>query len=257
MEGAPSTICPGCKDIALLAEKVVTCERCETTYHESCWHQQGSRCTTAGCEDVVPKNLEKQLTPRSGNLPMRVQSGELGPGGFRINTSGGVGRLVPWSEFEFIASGVIELDLTMETPRSAMRAMLRKLMGDQGQPQHHLRQIRETYLVDIFLTGQDAPLRIDSSAINYRSLLGEVSQASHRNFLQLLNKLVQWAGECRLDGSTVALITSKRYAIKHYASVYEFEMEAHICRQRPAEHTFAKDVKIPEGGGVKIAEWEE
>ncbi len=257
--------CPACKDVALLAERITTCQRCETIYHEACWRRNGNRCSDPACEAEVearrgdseaspPVELAERrpVGPRTG-LPIRVQSGALTEEGLRLQTGAGE-RTVAFSSIQMLGVGIIELDLTVDMPKSAMRAMIRKLMGDEGQPNQQRRSIRETYLLDIYVHDLDSPLRIDSSVVNYKSLLGEASYQSMRNFLKLVAKIARAHPDIRLDSSAVALLAGRRYEVRRYSSVYEFEMESHINRTRIEEQTRSAEIEVREDPVVEAEE---
>ncbi|MHB2019288.1 MAG: hypothetical protein ACYCW6_20245 [Candidatus Xenobia bacterium] len=244
-------VCLGCNDVVLLVEKTSFCEACESIYHERCWRRQSNHCVKADCKNANPNAHlmpPSESGPRPGavrsSLPSRVQTGRISSDSFHVLTSAGE-RDVPWSSVQMLGVGIIELDLTVEMPRSAMRAMLRKLMGDDSQPTPQRRNIRETYLLDVFIADQDAPLRIDSSSVNYKQILGEASYQSHRNFLKLVTRIAEYSKEARLDASCVALLSNRRSDVKRYQSIYEFEMEVTINRNRLREQTPITEVSLP------------
>jgi hypothetical protein len=281
---ANAKICRLCMQDIALEHTTTACPRCNTPYHSNCWEENpncryeqcpslrnGSQPETAtpapaggdgenymdwvtgddgnraaafyqGRQPVPPEQRLERLSRTS--LPVRVKSGEFSEGALNLETANGRCE-VSWDQVEFICLGVIE-DQVGEGPanRSGLRNMVRKLFFGENNNEQVKRKTRDTYLLDVYVRGQEPPYRFEAINVNYRSFLGRVSYISAKNFLRLVARLASKSRESYLDASTVALLEATRERIRRYASVNDFELESTLHRERLDTQTKCSSLEI-------------
>lgn len=202
-------------------------------------------------EDSVQEEDRRDVERRAasltrGALPVRVKSGEFSGQTMSLETAGGRVSL-RWDQVQFIALGIIEDSVgDQEAARSGLRSMIRKLFfGESTSNQSRARQVRETYLLDVYAAEQPAAYRFDGTNVNYRSFLGDVSYISSQNFQRLTARIVSDAVECRLDASAAAYMTGHREKVRRFPNVYDFELESAQNRERLDEQTPRSRIEVP------------
>ncbi len=160
------------------------------------------------------------MTEKKGKLPIRVKGGTIHPEHLFLETAEEIIE-VPWEKIKLLSLGVIEEKVGMEElPRSFIRNVLRSIFYGEK-----MKEVRKTYLLDIFVEGAEVPFRLDSSFINYRSFLPRPSHISIQNFKKLLNIFVHQARDSRLALSLVAFLCGRMTEVKGFGSIYDYEIE--------------------------------
>jgi hypothetical protein len=104
--------------------------------------------------------------------------------------------------------------------------MFGKIMGKDDRAEKKVRTQQEFVLLDLYLSSQDAPFRLDSASLNYREFLGGDSAfISKHNFYRLVVRLGRKAVNARLNDNAVAFIRRKREQMRPHGAIYDFEVE--------------------------------
>jgi len=178
-----------------------------------------------------PTPEDDRKASEKSSLPLRVRAGAFHDDHFAIETSQEVFE-IPWDKVTLLTMGIIEEDVAdVDGPRSGMRNFVRKMFFGEDSGQNAVKkQVREVYLLDLYVERMDTPFRIESTSINYRRLLPEAGYVSFQNFLSLAQLI---AGRCRMsrfDCSCFDFLGGRRDQVRRYASVYDFDLESHTAR---------------------------
>lgn len=166
-----------------------------------------------------------------GKLPVRVKSGAMTDDCLHIITSCDE-KDIEWASIEYICLGAIdEATRGTEAPKSNMRKVFSKIFfGEQSKDEIEKAPMRTSYVIDIYTKNQECAFRLDSSNINYKSFLEDVSYMSFHNFKILLQKLVDNAKNSYFNKSAIALLLRKKDKIQRYSSIYDFELDTQRSR---------------------------
>ncbi|MDQ7822155.1 MAG: hypothetical protein RDV48_05105 [Candidatus Eremiobacteraeota bacterium] len=187
---------------------------------------------------------EESTRDRYGTkIPVRIKSGFFTEENLHIITQCEE-KDIPLSQIEYVCLGAIEeLVGGAEAPKSNVRSVIRKfLFGEKTEDEHVKPTKRTLFIVDIYVKGLDAAYRFDSSNINYKSFLGEVSYISFHNFKRLFKTLVDHTKESFFNKSAVALLMKRQDKITRYPSVYDFELECQNRRTRLSDEIHWKSL---------------
>lgn len=193
------------------------------------------------------------------NLPIRVKGGRFEAECLIVETAGGP-RQVAWSSIQLLCLGAIREELRNKTKMSGVRKMVRVLFfGEPREMQREGKEYREVYLLDLFVDGQPAALRIDSASVNYKRFLGRASFISDQNFRRLLTEIARRSPQCRLDLSAVAYLSRLKEQVERFPNVVEFEVEAQKNRANLISQIPQSEVHLEEDfpPGEELAEEEE
>lgn len=180
-------------------------------------------------EGCVSSTLSSQRY--TSKIPVRIKSGCFKENCLSITT--GCEELnIDWASVEYICLGVIDEDAGGgDAPKSNMRNMIRKLFfGDKPQDEQTKPQKKTQYILDIYAKDRACAYRFDSTNINYKAFLEEVSYISLHNFKRLLQALSEHARESYFNRSAVALLIKRQDKCHRYASVTDFELDCQQCR---------------------------
>ncbi|MHC9540894.1 MAG: hypothetical protein AB9903_15425 [Vulcanimicrobiota bacterium] len=166
-------------------------------------------------------------------IPIRIKSGSVDDEAIHIITSC-ESRNIPWGSVEYICLGAIDERIgASDGPKSNMRNVIRKLFfGEKTQDDNAKPDMRTQYILDIYVKDQDAAYRFDSTNINYKAFLGEVSYVSFLNFKKLVKLISDHARNSYFNRSLLALLMKKNDKVHHFNSVYDFELECQNTRTR-------------------------
>ncbi len=159
-------------------------------------------------------------------IPIRTKSGSINDEALHIITSC-ESKIIPWSSIEYICLGAIDDRVAAaDGPKSNMRSVIRKLFfGEKMQDDSAKPAIRTQYILDIYIKDREAAYRFDSSTINYKAFLGEVSYVSFLNFKKLVKLIADRARDSYFNRSLLSLLMKKNDRVHHYGSSYDFELE--------------------------------
>jgi len=175
------------------------------------------------------QNLEEGRIPTP--MPLRVKSGGLEPDVLLIYTANSVNK-IDWAKVELLSLGIIREEVIGgKTPKSVVRMRLRQmLLGDDSKNSDKVQAFRDTYLLDIYVRGEESPYRIDSSNVDYRSFLLKCGYSSSKNFRILLKKIAFYSRNSRLDPGIVAYLKRIKENLRIYKTVYDFELDSQKYR---------------------------
>jgi len=180
-------------------------------------------------------------------VPLRIKSGTINEDFIEVYTSE-IRKKIPWEDIELLSLGIVHVEKdTGEAPKSAIRIRLRQiLLGDPDRQIDEKREWRDTYLLDIYVKGEQTPYRIDHSSINYRSLIRNPGYVSSINFRKLLIKIAYHSKSARLDPCIIAYISNNKKKLRFYNTVYDFELESQVFRKHVHKLIPRVEVDIPE-----------
>jgi hypothetical protein len=186
-----------------------------------------------------------------GKIPLRIKSGHFSQEYFHMVTSSGE-IAIPLSSIHYICLGIIEEQAAnADGPKSNMRNVIRKLFfGEKPQDDNQKQPTRKLFLVDIYVEGQEAPYRLDSSNINYKTFLGEVSYISQHNFKKLFSLIVDQGTHGRFNRSAAAFYIKKPDRVHVYNSIYDFELDCQHSRAKIKKEISWADIR--EGRALEI-----
>lgn len=189
--------------------------------------------------DIIEHEVHDQhrqpMHERSTPLPRRVKSGKITDQALTFDIPDQEPLEVPWDQVELMALGLIEETPTdVSGPKGAMRQMFGKLTGKASDNEERkMRQVREVYLLDVFVAHHDRPFRMDSATVNYKAFLGaDMSFVSFQNFFRLATRLARNAINAKFDESLVHFFNRRRDQVRKYSAVYDFELELQQIRQK-------------------------
>lgn len=206
--------------------------------------------------EPMPDEVEEKVTrsyARSTPLPTRVRSGQMEKDCLLLEAVE-----VPWQDIELITLGVIDqIVRDADAPKTTMQKMMGKVMGkeDDKKSSRGQKEVREVYLLDLYVKGHPGAFRIDSGNLNYRSFLDEVGYVSLHNFYRFCVRLVRGASGTRVDDSMVAFLNRRREAVRHYNAVYDYELEAQQMLDRIDSLTPQAELDLSRESWVD--EWDE
>lgn len=158
-------------------------------------------------------------------VPIRVKSGSIEYDGLSVYTANKTGKIA-WDDIELIALGIIRERIMDEAPKSEVRMLVRSLFfGESVKAHHKEKPHRETYLLDIYVKGQESPYRIDHTVVNYKSFLGKCGYSSLDNFKMLAREISKSAVNSKIDSNMMIYIRGSREGLAKYKTVYDFELE--------------------------------
>jgi ankyrin repeat protein len=159
-------------------------------------------------------------------IPIRIKSGSINDEALQIVTST-ENRNIPWGAVEYICLGAIDECISAsDGPKSNMRNVIRKLFfGEKTQDDSAKPAMRTQFILDIYVRDQEAAYRFDSTNINYKAFLGDVSYVSFLNFKKLVKLITDHARNSYFNRSLLALLQKKNDKVHHYNSFYDFELE--------------------------------
>lgn len=158
-------------------------------------------------------------------VPIRVKSGSIESDGLFINTANKTEKIA-WEDISLIALGIIREKILDEAPKSEVRMMIRSLFfGESVKGHHKEKPHRETYLLDIYVKGQESPYRIDHTVVNYKSFLGKCGYSSLENFKMLAGEIAKSAEHSKVDNNMMIYTKGSREGLVKYKTVYDFELE--------------------------------
>lgn len=196
--------------------------------------------------DIIEHEVHEQRHPvhgRSTPLPKRVKVGKVTEQTLQFFLPDQELIEFPWDQIELMALGLIEEAATdVSGPKGAMRQMFGKLTGKASENEERkTRQVREIYLLDVYIKNHDQPFRMDSATVNYKSFLGaDMSYVSFQNFFRLATRLARHAVNARFDEALVAFFTRRKDGVKKFPAVYDYELELQQSRQK-LEHLATHD----------------
>jgi hypothetical protein len=201
-------------------------------------------------EEILDNGKDRHLSAL-GKIPQRIKSGRFTSEYLQIVTASGEID-IPLSSIQYICLGLIEEPiLSDDGPKSNMRNAIRKLFfGEKPQDDNHKQALRKLYIVDIYVEGQEAAYRMDSSSINYKTFLGEVSYISQHNFKRLFGMIVDHGKNSRFNRSAVAFHIKKQDRVHTFNSICDFEMDCQHNRARLEREISWND--IHEGKALNI-----
>jgi len=166
-------------------------------------------------------------------IPIRIKSGAVNDEALHVITSY-ESRNIPWGAIEYICLGAIDERISAsDGPKSNMRNVIRKLFfGEKTQDDSGKPDMRTQFILDIYVKDQDAAYRFDSTNINYKAFLGEVSYVSFLNFKKLVKLISEHARNSYFNRSLLALLMKKNDKVHHFNSIYDFELECQNTRTR-------------------------
>jgi hypothetical protein len=184
----------------------------------------------------------------SSSLPMRVRSGSFLSDHFVIETSQEVFE-IPWDKIELLALGIVEEEVgETEGPKSGMRNFIRKVFfGDETSQKGTKKQMREVYLLDMYVGKLDVPFRFESTSINYRKLLKEAGYVSFQNFMNLAQSIARHCTASRFDASCFEFLSGRKDLARRYGSVYDFDLESHTARAQLKDQRLRSDLFPAQG----------
>lgn len=165
---------------------------------------------------------------RSIPLPSRVRTGAFEDDELVLENA-----RIPWGEVECLALGIIDLVVKeAEAPRGAMRKMMGKVMGkdEENKSSNRSGQVRETYIVDLFVEGEPRAFRLESGNVSYRQFLDEVGYVSLHNFYKFCVHLTRRCTEAKVNPGMAAFLKRKRESVEHFPALYDFELEVQAQR---------------------------
>lgn len=179
-------------------------------------------------------------------IPIRIKSGRIENDQMVIHTSKTT-KKISWEDIELLSLGIVHVEKgTGEAPKSGIRIRLRQiLLGDPDRQMDKKKEWRNTYLLDIYVKGEQTPYRIDHSSINYRSILKNPGYVSSSNFRKLVIKIAYHSNNARLDPCMIAYIAQEKNKLKFYNTVYDFELESQVYRKHIHKLIPRVEVDIP------------
>lgn len=174
-------------------------------------------------------------------LAQRVRTGAFEDSA--LNLEGGV---VPYSEIEYIALGVIHHNLgNMEPPKGMMRQVVGKIMGKNDRAESKASRVQESTFLDLYSSAHDAPFRLEAANVNYRAFLGKDAQyISRHNFYRLVVWLARRCSQARVNDGLRAFLERRREGVKTYGAVYDFELETQNELARLESMTAVSDLPL-------------
>lgn len=158
---------------------------------------------------------------------VRVKSGKISPETLVINTLKGE-KEISWQDIEFMCLGIIsEVIPSIHGPVPPIKKMVTNvLLGKGSEKEEKVKNIRTSYILDIFIKEKNEVLRFDSAYINYKSFLETIDYISLNNFKTLLKKISNLAAECVKDKCLCAFLDNQRDSLIYYKSLNDFEIES-------------------------------
>jgi hypothetical protein len=159
---------------------------------------------------------------RAVGLAMRVRAGCITETHIELE-----GAQVAWGDIQLVAMGQIQHSLgSMDPPKTMVRQMFGKIMGKDDKAERKAKNHQESFLLDIYAANSDAPFRLDSVNINYRSFLGADQQfISMHNFFRLVVRIARGATQARVNEAAAYFLMRKRDQIRPVGAIYDFELE--------------------------------
>lgn len=162
-------------------------------------------------------------------LPHRVSSGSIEPGGLKIVLQNKT-DFFSWESFLRIFIGIVDEPVfeSPPTPYIRIKAAFEKLFANEKEPQVQKRIRRKIY-IDFFIRDLNQPLRMEASAVDYRSFLSGVGPNSLHNLKKFLEALAEKLPPAALDSSYSAYLNNEKEPALIFPNVYEFQEN---CRER-------------------------
>lgn len=162
-------------------------------------------------------------------LPQRIVNGSIKPEGFEIFTAEKK-QLIPWNSIQLVCLGLVE-EPALEMPKNfytQIRDAFKHFFSKE-EKQNEGQPVRQTYYLEMFVSGQALPLRMESTSINYRSFIEEVDYVSSSNFKKFLQLLTAKLPDCVFTESIYAILENQKSNIKKFGNIYEFQRD---CQER-------------------------
>jgi hypothetical protein len=162
-------------------------------------------------------------------LPQRIVNGSMKPEGFEVIIAEKA-QLIPWNNIQLVCLGLVE-DPVLETPKNfynQIRDTLKNFFSKEKN-QAETPLVRQIYYLELFAAGQDLPLRMESTSINYRSFIQEADYISENNFKKFLSLLTAKLPDCVFTESIYAILKNQKSDIKKFGNIYEFQRD---CQER-------------------------
>lgn len=195
---------------------------------------------------------------RSLPLPLRVKSGSFQPDRLVVETAKEILE-IPWVAVRLVALGLVEEKVETEATaynlEKMMGGMSRLVRGSGGRDENRITSTRETYLLDLYVQGNPEPLRFDSSHLNYRAFLGQISYVSFQNFFRLVHGLASRATEARFSPALVHFLARRRDQVQRFPALYEFELDTQARLQALERQAAWSDLDL--GRSTWAEEWAE
>ncbi len=175
-------------------------------------------------ENIVPENDNEANPSLYNKIPIRIKSGKITETEMEIITSRET-KIVKFEDIDYICLGIIdEKIISSEPPKSGMRNMVRGLFfGKEDSKEKKIQpDSRRTELLDIYVKEQEAPYRIDASAVNYKELLSDISYRSADNFRSLVKSICIKATGSHFNKSLISFITKLKDRQTLFSSTNEF-----------------------------------
>jgi hypothetical protein len=159
---------------------------------------------------------------RAVGLAMRVREGKLTETHLELE-----GAQVLWEDIKLLSIGQIHHSLgSMDPPKTMVRQMFGKIIGKDDKAERKGKSHQESFLFDIYTASSDAPFRLDSVNLNYRSFLGSDQQfISMHNFFRLVVRIARGASQARVNEAAYYFLFRKRDQIRPVGAIYDFELE--------------------------------
>jgi len=156
-------------------------------------------------------------------LPYRITSGSIEPQGLSIQLKEKT-ELFLWDSIQLVCLGIVEERLFEVQPTiyAYIKNRVSKFFATGEEHANENTHRRKIY-VEIFIRELNRPLRMESSAVNYRSFLGSVEYNSTRNLRKFLGTLTQKMPAQVFDRSYSAYLKDEKDPALVFPNVYEFQ----------------------------------
>lgn len=184
--------------------------------------------STGSADHAKYESLEEGRIPVP--IPFRVKSGSANSRYLLLQTAQKTVE-IQWSDVEMLALGIIKYEATLgQAPKSRMRRVLRQVLLGDPEKINKGKSYNLVSLLDVYVKGYESPFRIDQGLVNYRGFLNSPGYVSKKNFRNLVNKIVYFSENARLDPCLVDFLGKMRKKLTTYESIYDFQSECQVYR---------------------------
>ncbi len=236
-------------------------EQAQTEF-EKCGYEQSKETSVKdfGWREDAPKFTDKQedilLSPEEqidlrcgGKLAKAVKSGYFLKDCMEISLYDTVERLY-YERMEYICVGLINsekhtqfTDSPTFTPRMTNRSYERIKPSSSylSSGVSNKKSYKQHYVLDVYMTNEDAPYRVDSEYVNYRMFLKEIEYNVRQNFLKFLMSLSIKAVKSAFNGSAYSLLRNEG-RVSEFSSIDAFMLECRKNRRNKSRLFYWSDI---------------
>jgi len=168
-----------------------------------------------------------------GYFPQRVSGGSIHEEGLEVDLRDRK-VLLSWAMIKKIFLAIVEEPLLSIPPTAYVRfkESLNNFIGrfflsidaTKDEKSQAFKTQGKIYL-EMFVSEQEQPYRIDTTTLNYRGFLPQIDYVSDKNLRNFLTRLSERLPGAAFDPSFWAYLGNKKEEIVKFGSVYEFQRE--------------------------------